>query len=582
MDNQQEIVRPKILIVDDRLENLIALEAVLEDIDADFVRALSGNEAVVKAIRTEFALILMDVQMAEMDGFETVELLRRDKINENTPVIFVSAIYSKDYYRVKGVKAGGVDFISKPIIDDILIGKVNIFLKMYLQKQEVRRAMDTANEFATKAEAASKAKSEFLANMSHELRSPLNSILLLSRLLAENREGNLTDEQVECAETVNMSGSDLLGIINELLDLAKVEAGMMEFVFDRMFFENFVRKIKRSFETHAKEHGIYYDIRVENGLSNYMVTDSQRVEQIIKNFLSNAFKFTSHGSILFTIGRPAKGTDLSKSGLDRESSIAFSVTDTGIGIRQEKLSEIFKAFHQANGSISRQFGGTGLGLSLSREFCARLGGEIYVESEYGKGSTFTLILPEAAGEADTLMPGPPDITGTHGKEQPLAHTGLKPPAARYAPDPEVISLTLKETLKGGKILLVDDDMRTVYSLRKVFEQAGLSVVATANGEKGVEALRTHSGIELVLMDIVMPVMDGYEAIREIRKQEDERRRDSDGGLKRIPIIALTAKAMKGDREKCINAGADDYLSKPVDTHELLTMIGVWLKQSETR
>lgn len=720
------------------------------------------------------------------------------------------------------------------------------------------------NEIAKKArdlEEVSKYKSEFLANMSHELRTPLNSILILSQLLSNNTESNLSDKQVEFSKTIHSSGSDLLALINEILDLSKIEAGMMEIRVEKIHIQDFAGNIKRVFKPVANNKGLEFkmDIRQEN-MPDYFYTDSQRAQQVVKNLLSNAFKFTDEGSVTFGIYRPSKEIDLSQSGLKPDSALAFEVRDTGIGIPSEKQNIIFEAFRQEDGTTSRKYGGTGLGLSISRELALLLGGEIKMSSEKGKGSIFTLFLPEKlsapAKKESTLQSMEALIaksteTGTDGNEEAkttadnkvdaevvaaaanlLAQTAegeeqevkddrrqIKPgdkslliveddfsfsevlvelarargfrcivaedgetglhfadfykpsaiildvglpgingwevmdrlkenPDTRHIPvhfmsaadntrdalqkgaigyltkpvsteaidvafgkiedllskpvkrllivdgnskerknikdlmgsgdiatlsvktgeealqllgkedfdaiilnpnlndmpgfelldeikkHPDISQLPIiiysenkltkkeeeqlrmyeqsitvkdvrsldrlfaeatlflhrveadmpvskqkilkrmvdkKDTLHDKKILVVDDDMRNVFALTSILEDSGLKTVVGKNGQEGVNKLEEDPDIDLVLMDIMMPVMDGYEAMRKIRK---------DKRFEKLPIIALTAKAMKGDRSKCVAAGASDYLAKPVDSAKLLSLLRVWLYQSK--
>ena len=714
---------------------------------------------------------------------------------------------------------------------------------------ELEKARNLIEEKAKDLEMASKYKSEFLANMSHELRTPLNSILLLSKLLSDNRDNNLSEKQVEFADNINSSGSDLLGLINEILDLSKVESGKMDIHIDQVDLNDFAGNMERNFGPVAKEKGLGLDINLSDDLPDHIRTDRQRIEQIAKNLLSNAFKFTSKGGVTLRISRSDDNVDLSSSGLDTKSSISFSVIDTGEGIPKDKIQLIFESFRQADGTTSRRFGGSGLGLSISKELSRLLGGEIHLESEVGKGSVFTLYLPEVLERAletpltppqkptetgDIASSPPAQVNGQAGQpvisptKEPTSppldieivsddrrdlspndksiliieddpkfakilrdlsrekgfkvliagdgETGLhfadyyKPsavildiglpgmdgwtvmsrlkdnPETRHLPvhfitgseksldamkmgaigfftkpvsmeeveqvyrrieqiiskptknllvveydeaqrkaiieligngdvlitavptgkeaydqltsgsfdciilDPvlpdmsgdELLSkiknneeiyhipiivysgrelakqeeITLNEyaesivikgvksperlldeaslflhrveanlpeekremlrmihdkelILKDKKILVVEDDMRTVFALTNILEDRGMKVVIGKNGKEGLEHLDKNADVNLILMDIMMPQMDGYEAMREIRKQER---------FRKLPIIALTAKAMKGDRAKCIEAGANDYLAKPLDTEKLLSMLRVWLYQ----
>lgn len=669
---------------------------------------------------------------------------------------------------------------------------------------------------ARQLEISSKYKSEFLANMSHELRTPLNSLLILSNDLAHNKTGNLTEEQVESAEVISKSGADLLNLINEILDLSKIEAGKMDLNLGYIRFSELADNIYRNFRKTAEQKGLQLNVTVDSALPEGFTSDLQRLEQVLKNLLSNALKFTERGQVSVHFEQTAGGY------------ISVSVKDSGIGIPEDKLDVIFEAFQQADGGTSRRYGGTGLGLSISRELAKLLGGRITVESVPGEGSVFVLIIPLASAEPQPKTQGyeakrPAESllrsgsrylnyahiederdeirqedhtiliieddenfarilgaqaksrgfrfvaasTGEDGlalaeKYKPVAilldvdlpgidgHMVLKelkgntrlrhipvhmisvnektldpiksgaveyltkPVSKRQLEDafsrienfidrkmknllvieddevlrksivkligngdvqslevgtgseaikvlqsntvdcivldiglpdmtgfellkklealmpnriPPVIVYTGKElsrkendelrqyaetiivkgvkseerlldetalflhrtvknlpmgqqqmieglynkesVFQGRKVLLVDDDMRNIFALSKVLKEQGLEVIKADNGRIALECLETHDDIDLVLMDIMMPEMDGYECMREIRKQRK---------YTNLPIIALTAKAMKDDRRKCIDAGADDYITKPVDVERLLSLMRVWMNK----
>ncbi|MEC1721269.1 response regulator [Schinkia azotoformans] len=416
-------------------------------------------------------------------------------------------------------------------------------------------------------ELSSKYKSEFLANMSHELRTPLNSMLILSQLLADNNDGNLTEKQVEYASTIHSSGKDLLDLINDILDLSKIESGKMAILPEEVLFSDIQYFVEHQFTPIATQRKLGFEIVIDENLPYVFITDNQRLKQILKNLLSNAFKFTQQGKVVIEF-KLCKNQDYFKEA--HKPMVAISVTDTGIGISREKQNFIFEAFNQADGTTSRKFGGTGLGLSISKELAQLLGGFIDVESILGKGSTFTLYLPEydiqlnneytreevaatVIEEAQIIEEKLENNTQVSLIEGKTKHSGeLK---------------NIKEMLAGKKVLLVDDDMRNIFSLTTALETNKMIVEFAENGQEAIEILKKQSDIDLVLMDIMMPVMNGYEAIQEIRKME---------GFLELPIIALTAKAMKNDREKCLDAGASDYISKPVNLDQLLSLIRVWL------
>ncbi|MDB4878258.1 MAG: ATP-binding region ATPase domain protein [Gemmatimonadetes bacterium] len=748
--------------------------------------------------------------------------------------------------------------------------------KVEQKNREVEAARVALEEKAEQLSLSSKYKNEFLANMSHELRTPLNSLLILSKLLTENKDGNLTAKQVEFAQTIHSSGTDLLNLINDILDLSKVEAGKMEINPSDLATKEIREFVERTFKPVAEQKGISFGVEIDHDVPQQIYTDGQRLQQILKNLLSNAFKFTQEGGVTLAIHRAESTRRFASRSLDRVEGgvIAFEVRDTGIGIAKEKQQLIFEAFQQADGTTSRKYGGTGLGLSISREMARLLGGEIRVESVPGQGSTFTLFVPvrlvepeggypkgddeprprsaprRAAPEGgrgatrsdtpraavripqseassydrsggdegvatmdvpdidfdhlprpegleddrDAIQPGDrvvlivenessfakillemahekgfkglvaldgdaglqiahafhpdaitldidmpgidgfavldrlkhhPDtrhipvhiITGVRERQHGLqagAIAYLEKPVSKEAledsfnkisqfidqqvkrllvvedddgqrqsmieliahEDVEITDVAtaeealeklktmhfdcmvldlglsggtdgfqLLETVKSdpamqdlpiiiytGKdlsqaeetrlkkfaetiivkdvksperlldetalflhrvearlpeqkrrmlerlhntdavfaskhVLVVDDDVRNIFSLTSVLEEHGMTVSFAENGKDAIAKLESTQGIDLVLMDVMMPEMDGYETTRAIRERQQ---------FKTLPIIALTAKAMKGDREKCIAAGASDYITKPVDTEQLLSLMRVWL------
>jgi PAS domain S-box-containing protein len=455
-----------------------------------------------------------------------------------------------------------------------------------------------ANEMAAQAKQASMAKSQFLANMSHELRTPLNSLLILAQDLQANHQKNLTDEQVECAGIIYNSGEDLLELINDILDLAKVEAGKISLTLESVALTEIVEAIYAGFDRMIEEHGLSLTVQVDTRLSKAIQTDRMRLNQVIKNLISNAIKFTPKGGITVDIHVPNGDVDLSRSGLHHTEALGISVIDTGIGLPVNKQKEIFEAFQQADGSTSRKYGGTGLGLSISREVSQMLGGEIHLESEEGKGSTFTVYVPthlkvDSNGQTDDreCSDAGSEITqeqeaelvqhaesvvakGIGSQERPLDKTALclhqELDAMSDTAHQMVTELNGSDTMfSDTHILLVDDDMRNIFALSKILQDKGAIVYKAANGQKAIEILESEGDVDLVLMDMMMPIMDGYEAMRVIRANPTNRH---------LPIVALTAKAMKGDREQAIEAGANDYMSKPVDLDRLFSLIQVWLQK----
>ena len=698
------------------------------------------------------------------------------------------------------------------------------------KNEHLERAQKEIEAKAKDLQVASKYKSEFLANVSHELRTPLNSILVLSQLLASKTDHSpLTDKQLEFAKTIYSSGTDLLKLINDVLDLSKIEAGKMDVNHENMSLEEFLDYLERSFRQIALDKGLEFRINLDEQLPKSISTDTQRVQQIINNLVSNAFKFTKEGGVTINVGRPNQD-DFPKQDIDYGQSISIAISDTGIGIPAEKQLFIFEAFRQSDGTTSREYGGTGLGLSISKELALLLGGTIELKSEERKGSTFVLILPEKSaipkaleqvavthqqqsnkqkdivelsegallGEANSkenvsitnlndktlliidddqnfasiladlatekgftcltshdglsgiqlaikhkpkailLDLGLPGISGwevieelknhietrnipvhiisghesfiTDESERGIVGYLRKPvsvetiydmfkrleglgekslkklliiasddfqktvitdiignkdiivstvdtgqeaydllkterfdciifdiklkdmsgyellarlredkgqiPIIIYTDNDSIMedkgsiqdygeSIIIKgprsmerlvaeaslflhgvnskitdkkqkttkkyqekeASLKDKKILIVDDDMRNVFALTSALEEKGMIVIVGKNGREGIDKLHQNQDIDLILMDIMMPEMDGYSAMKEIRSEEKYRK---------TPIIALTAKAMKEDRNKCIEAGANDYLTKPIELDKLISLLRVWL------
>jgi CheY-like chemotaxis protein/signal transduction histidine kinase len=698
------------------------------------------------------------------------------------------------------------------------------------KNQEIEQARRALEDKATELAQASKYKSDFLANMSHELRTPLNSILILGQQLGDNPEGNLTSRQVEFARTIHSAGTDLMNLISDILDLSKIESGTVSVDAEEVFFVTLQDMVARPFRHEAENRRLSFDVQIDPKLDRSMITDSKRLQQVLKNLLSNAFKFTEQGGVKLSIHSAISGWSPEHPVLKNAPAVvAFEVSDTGIGITPEKQKIIFEAFQQADASTNRRFGGTGLGLAISRELSSLLGGEIHLRSTPGVGSTFTLYLPiKYVGPSATIVvaPGvappaaaaalaavrlaelpveqlpddrailqPGDTTLLIVEDDPhyariladLAHdAGFKvlvamrgadalalareyqptavsldvflpdmlgwtvlsqlkqDPATRHIPvqivtldedrqhglargafsfvtkpsttedlesalgrikayvkprrrrllviednpaeqlsisellghadidvvtvgsggealaalreqqiDCAVLDLRLPdmsgfelleiirddaaladipvvvftgkelssdedarlhtiarsvvvkgvesperlldetalflhrvvgdlpiekqkmlerlhssdEDLVGKTVLLVDDDARNIFALSSALERRGMNVLTATTGSEAIALVESTTGLALVLMDIMMPEMDGYQTMQVIR---------GNPAFHRLPIIALTAKAMKGDREKCLEAGASDYLAKPVDTEQLLSALRMWL------
>ncbi|OLD24188.1 MAG: hybrid sensor histidine kinase/response regulator [Chloroflexi bacterium 13_1_40CM_3_65_12] len=577
------------------------------------------------------------------------------------------------------------------------------------KRMEVEVAKNLVEEKAGQVERTSRYKSEFLANMSHELRTPLNSLLILAQELADNPDGNLLPKQTEYAAIIRSSGTDLLKLINDILDLSKIESGTVALEITDWPLSELPPLLERTFRHVAEATKLDFTIDLRPGLPKSIPTDPQRLQQVLNNLLSNAFKFAEKGRVEFRAELATSGWSPSHEALNRaEAVIAMSVTDTGIGIAPEQQQTIFEAFAQGDGTTSRKYGGTGLGLSICRELTRLLAGEITLRSQPGVGSTFTLYLPIASPVV--AWSGTASDASSNGSSEPTTTTStrraprstpdgdrnvgavavldrrtmnadktvlvveddpvqrqhlvdlMEPMAAKtmaVATGEEAVTalesqkfdcvvvdlglpgmsgwqvidhvrstkslrstpvlvytakeLTRKEEIKLGRatktivvkevrsperlrdeidtilssdgavadsgnvavetslagknVLVVDDDIRNIFALTAVLERQGMQVTSVDSGTDALETLRSTNDIDIALVDVMMPEMDGYATMSKMRSLPSFNDR---------PIIALTAKAMKGDREKCIEAGASDYIAKPVDNSHLVSMLRSWL------
>ena len=444
--------------------------------------------------------------------------------------------------------------------------KTNVQLeKNQLIKEEQTKLLNTKNEqlectrlelvkHSGDLESANKYKSQFLTNMSHELRTPLNSIILLSRLLMKNEKKDLNESHVEKLDVIYNSGQELLRLINDILDLSKIEAGKMDLDNQEFNTKDLLIEAKRMFEDVAQEKEI--KLVCKDDVNSMLYGDYNKISQIVRNLLSNAIKFTNKGNVSFEI-KPSENND-----------IQIIIADTGIGVSKDNLDRIFEEFHQGDGSISRNYGGSGLGLSISNKLAEVMNGQIYVQSEEGIGSKFTLLLRNIVilqdvrqGKIETKRD--PNLNLAM-EEVAAAISSRDNPKSNY-----LISMTNEQhtlNLTGKKILIVDDDPRNIFVLASALEDFGAEILETENGKRALEMLERHH-VDLVLMDIMMPVMDGYQVIKAIRESKT---------YSNIPIIAITAKSLKDDMEKCLEAGANAYISKPVEYDMLMRLVKTWI------
>lgn len=516
---------PKILIVDDRLENLISLEMILSDFSVEFVRAFSGEEALRKTLKEDFAMAILDVQMPGMDGYETLSLMRNRHKTRYLPVIFVSAIHQSDVHIIRGIETGAIDFIPKPIIPEILVGKVRVFLDLYKQKQELFQMMMTLGEKnreltiqREKAEKATDAKSFYLAYMSHEIRTPLSGILGVSRVLEKT---SLDAEQKKLLQTVISSGEHVISIINDILDYSKIESGQVALEKIPFDLREVVGSVCGLLVHNAHEKNIRLEVSVDEALPSSLIGDPLRINQIVTNLVNNAIKFTDQGGVTIRVSVPEYR--------ENQVRVKISVTDTGIGISDEGKKKLFKEYSQTELSTSRKYGGTGLGLAICKNLVSLMEGEIGVNSQAGEGAEFWVEVPLCcAAPAET---------------------------AEELPDPG-----------GIKILLAEDNKVNQLVISHLLKNMELDCDIANNGKEAFEMFREKS-YDLILMDMQMPEMDGLEATGKIREYEQD-----NPCRKAIYIVAVTANVFEEERKKCLEAGMNDFLSKPFKESEIKKVI----------
>ncbi|MFL5555419.1 MAG: response regulator, partial [Gemmatimonadaceae bacterium] len=456
--------------------------------------------------------------------------------------------------------------------------------KVESKNEEVEAARLALEEKAEQLALSSKYKSEFLANMSHELRTPLNSLLILARLLSENKEGNLSPKQVEFAQTILTSGSDLLNLINDVLDLSKVEAGKMDVNPTEVRLAEVKDFVERNFRALAEQKGLEFHVEVNADLPPAVYTDGGRLQQVLKNLLSNAFKFTDEGDVTLTMRRAEKGRRFQNPTLEAATEvIAFAVTDSGIGIAKDKQRLIFEAFQQADGTTSRRYGGTGLGLSISREIARLLGGEIRVESSENQGSTFTLFLPvryiprqdgpdrdlarvdfstrepaEASSSPPTRRPMP--VRGPTRRNQ-RRRPEVGGDALLYRPERRAVPQTViaddRDDIEEGDrtVLVIENDQNFAKVLLDMARDKGYKGVVELDGEAGLRAAREVRP-DAITLDIDMPGMDGLEVLDRLKRDPETRH---------VPVHIISGVEQKREGLK---AGAIAYLEKPVSKEAL--------------
>ncbi|HXP11947.1 MAG TPA: response regulator, partial [Acidobacteriaceae bacterium] len=571
-----------IMVVDDQPANLKLLEDMLKDRGYKVRSFPRGRLAIAAAAQNPPDLFLLDINMPEMNGYEVCASLKSHPALSSAPVIFLSALSATED-KVKAFQVGGADYITKPFQVEEVQARVLTHINLHHLQRRLRqqndlleeavnhrttelkhamkqlesihdqtlRALDVeteaakelqemnarllaanqrANEMAAAADTANAAKSEFLANMSHEIRTPLNGIIGMTNLALDTK---LTAEQAEYLETVKLSADALLNVISDILDFSKIEAGKIELEEIAFSLTDCIEDALKTIRFRAKEKGLPLTCDIGAEVPSAVKGDPGRLRQVLLNLVGNAIKFTDQGEVGVRV--------LADVMEEKAANFHFIVSDSGVGIAPDKADMIFESFNQADASTTRHFGGTGLGLTISRCLVEMMDGRLWVESQLGVGSRFHFTVR-------------------------LILQGVKMPTV----DPLVTRYSLRDRgdfLRGLRILLAEDNHVNQKIAIRLLEKRGHHPVLAATGKEALEAL-ARASFDLVLMDVHMPDMDGIEATMAIREKEKTT------GLHQ-PIIAMTALAMKGDRERCLAAGMDGYLSKPIDLQQLEDVLAAY-------
>src|SRR5215217_5442075 len=518
-----------ILIVDDRPENIVALEALLQRADINLISTTNPNEALRLSWEMDIAIALVDVQMPEMDGFELVEILKSNPRTKDILIIFVTAISKETKYAVKGLNTGAVDYLYKPLDPFVTSAKVDSFIQFIRNQRELKQKNKELEAYQKElikakeqAEQGKRIKENFLANMSHEIRTPINGIIGIAHLLERSE---LTSEQKEMVALLEISSNSLLGVINDILDLSKIEAGKFKINRTETDIINTCSAVVNLLRVRAKEKKLELITEFDKTLPNHIMADSLRLNQILMNLIGNAIKFTSQGSVTLKVEIVnKKGNNI---------HIRFSVIDTGIGIAPENIDKIFETFEQADEQTTVKFGGTGLGLSIVKNLAKLKGGLLEVTSEEGKGSTFCFSnWYEVVKEVQT---------------------GVQPVKEALTP------------FSNLKVLVAEDNPINKFLIVKILKSWLVDADVVENGKDALDKLKEND-YDLILMDTFMPVLNGLDAIKLIREGYAQ-------GKENIPIITFSAAVMETDTKTAMDAGANDVISKPfelVTLHEKIT------------
>ena len=516
----------QVLVVDDSAVMHEMVRDALGSAGYELEFCFSGNDALDRIRDCAPDLILLDRLMPGIDGLGVLRELQSDPNTRSIPVIMITAC-DRPAHVAEAFSVGAVDYINKPFAAIDVQARVASALRMYDLQRELA-------EERVKAENARIAKSEFLANMSHEIRTPMTAILGFADVLADN----ITDpENVDAVETICRNGRYLLDIINDILDVSKIEAGKLQIEMIATAPKRVADDVLGLMRARAVEKGLSLEVNYATPIPETILTDPVRLRQILINLIGNAIKFTDSGRVEVTMGRHFA--------YDGRSQISIAVADSGIGLDQHQIKKLFQPFSQADSSTTRQFGGTGLGLTICKRLAGLLGGDVTVESKPGEGSTFTVTIDARVAENDAPL-------------QAAQATPVEKQVAAGVP-------------LDCRVLLAEDGLDNQRLISFVLKKAGAEVTCVENGALAIAAAQTAAQtgepFDVVLMDMQMPVLGGLDATRQLRQA---------GYVG--SIVALTANALKGVREECLQAGCDDYMTKPIDRARLISLVGTYVRQ----
>lgn len=530
--------KTKLLVVDDRIDNIQFLSYLISSDDIEIVPAQGGDEALAYLAQNDFGLAILDVQMPGMSGFELARLMRSMKSTSHIPIILLTSEQQDRSVLFEGYDSGAVDFLFKPLNPHMVRSKVRTFVSLDQQRRLLNRQVQEMENLRRKAEEANISKNHFLANISHEIRTPLAAVLGFADVLYQEKISD--QDRKESLLAIRRNGELLSRLIDDLLDLSKIEAQRLEFERKEFSIKDLLQDVQSVVGFRAYEKGVKLEFSLPD-TDVMLMADPLRIKQILLNVVGNAVKFTEKGHVRVQMSleecrSPAEAGALRK--------VVFKIEDTGLGLTAAEVQRLFQPYGQADVSTARRFGGTGLGLVISRQLAQLMGGDLrLISSQKGVGSTFEVSL------IAELSP--------YARPTPVTETIPREPIARAT------------SIAGKVILIVDDVEDNRLLIAHYLNAQNIVLLQAETGQEALDLLQKKIP-DLILMDIQMPGLDGYEAVRRIRMR----------GVK-IPIIALTAHAMREETVKCLSAGFDAVLTKPTRKNELINALYEWIPLSSS-